>query len=172
MKDDVFDLEAAADAIDLDFEEDEHPDTVIPVDSLVELSLVVTRPPIRLPVVQQVQRSFGKQPRRTYRDVPTPNIPRYERGYSFNALAFIPENPSVSAAPPGSETVFQSFDIESMPIPKRRKVSQIIDTNHPLPELEYQTMEPYLLNSMEAPRRRAVFVVENLHYNVSKRAFH
>ncbi len=96
---------------------------------------------------------------------------RDSTGFSFNALA---QNPDPRIAPkivPGSERVFRSFDIQTMPIPKRRKVSPIIDTNQPLPDLEYQTMQPYLLSARQAPLCHAVFLVENLHQNVASRVF-
>ncbi len=51
----VFELDAAAvDAIELDFEAEDH-DTGIPTDSLGELSLEVRRPPIQLPIVPPIQ---------------------------------------------------------------------------------------------------------------------
>ena len=105
------------------------------------------------------------------RSLPVP--PPKTSGYSFNPLSSVaPRKRSSYQAPFGSESVFRSFDLESMKIPKRRKVSScIIDDNYPLPSMDYTNMEPYRLSCREAPRRRAVFLMEHLHDTASSRVF-
>jgi hypothetical protein len=58
-----------------------------------------------------------------------------------------------------------------MPIPKKRMRFSIIDVNCPLPLLQFQNIDPYLLSSKDAPRWRAGFLVEKLHANVSNSVF-
>lgn len=60
---------------------------------------------------------------------------------------------------------------KSMPIPKKRRRFSIIDANYPLPLLEFQNMDQYLLSSKDAPRWRAVFLVGKLYANASNRVF-
>jgi hypothetical protein len=93
-------------------------------------------------------------------------------GFSFDPLSFVACRVLAGTAAPGSDVVFRSFDLESIPVTKKRKkISAIIDTNYPLPVMEYTTMEPYRLSIHDAPRRRAIFLVEKLYENASSRVF-
>jgi hypothetical protein len=92
-------------------------------------------------------------------------------GYSFNPLSTVPRKRLNYHAPPGSESAFQSFDVEWMRIPKKGRVSSILDPNYPLPKMEYTIMEPYRLCGRDAPHRRAVFLIEQLHNNASHWVF-
>jgi hypothetical protein len=115
-------------------------------------------------------RSIGKQPRQQQRSKRSASFRTSHVGYSFNPLQRTPSPGLTYNAPEGSHQVFRSYDLE-LSIPKKRKRSSIIDVNYPLPSLDYENMEPYLLSAKDAPRRRAVFMVEKLHRNVNNRVF-
>jgi hypothetical protein len=101
----------------------------------------------------------------------SPLVTHSPTGYSFNPLASVPRKRLDYHAPPGSDSAFRSFDAEWMRIPKKIRVSSIIDINYPLPSMEFTHMEPYRLCGRDAPHRRAVFLIEQLHENASQRVF-
>jgi hypothetical protein len=74
-----------------------------------------------------------------------------DHSYSFDLLIKTPKAVLNYKASPGSYGVFRSYDIEFMSIPKKRKSFAVIDVNNPLPLLEYQNMDPYLLLARDMP---------------------
>jgi hypothetical protein len=114
--------------------------------------------------------TFGKSPRNAVDS--KEDVSANCNHYSFDPLAHVVRRRPARVASSGSDVAFRSFDLQSIPVRKKRaRRSSIIDPNLPLPVVEYTSMEPYRLSAHDAPRHRAVFLVEKLHDNVSSCAF-